>query len=471
MEGIRLGAGIFLALAALGGTLFAEAETKVDPARIEWFKDQKLALMMHFGLYSEVGLIESWPLSDADSYWSRREVELDVATNGFKEAYLDLVRSFNPVRFRPDEWAEEALRDGFKYVIFGTKHHDGFCLYDSKYTDFKVTGPSCPFASNPRADVVKHLFDACRARGLGIAAYFSKPDWHHDDFWENRGIGRETDRNATYDPTKEPEKWARFRQFFRNQVLELVRGYGPIDILWLDGAWVSPQNKGQDLDVPSVIAEARKTTPGLIAVDRFAGACEDVKTPEQFVPGETNEKAWESCITMSAHWGYHYDDVYKSPRELVHMLVDVVAKGGNLALNVGPTPDGRLPVPAVERMRALGAWLAKNGKAIYGTRPVAPYRVRNWAYTRGKDGTRYAIRLWSDGENDKTLSIRGDSSLGGARSFRHLSSGVVCPVRHFENATLNEVGVVFEFPEGLERDRYADAFAIEEGASGAGQEE
>ena len=250
-----------------------------------------------------------------------------------------------------------------------------------------------------------------------------------------------------------------------------MRGYGPIDMLWLDGGWVRPRN-GCDLGVTDIVAAAREIQPNIISVDRGQNDENmNIRTPEQTVPEAPLGYPWESCITMSGGWGYHYDDVYKSPRELVHMLVDVVAKGGNLALNVGPTPDGRLPVPAVERMRALGAWLAKNGKAIYGTRPVAPYRVRNWAYTRGKDGTRYAIRLWSDGENDKTLSIRGDSSLGGARSFRHLSSGVVCPVRHFENATLDEVGVVFEFPEGLERDRYADAFAIEEGASGAGQEE
>ncbi|MBQ0032267.1 MAG: alpha-L-fucosidase, partial [bacterium] len=307
------------------------AHAALDAARIEWFKDQKLALMMHFGLYSETGIIESWPLSDKDAHWARVEIERDVATNGFKEAYFAMNRSFNPVRFRPDEWAEEAVRGGFKYVIFTTKHHDGFCLYDTKYTDYKVTDASCPFSTNPNADIVKAYFNACRKRGLGIGAYFSKADWHHEDFWENRGIGHVTDRGVTYDTKANPEKWNRFKAFFRKQLLELVNGYGPLDIVWLDGGWM-PKGSNMDLDVESVIAEARKTTPGLIAVDRYGqNSCEDVTTPEQFVPGAVSSNAWESCVTMAANWGYHYDDFYKSPRELIHMLVDVVAKGGNLA--------------------------------------------------------------------------------------------------------------------------------------------
>ena len=120
------------------------------------------------------------------------------------------------------------------------------------------------------------------------------------------------------------------------------------------------------------MAEARAITPGLIAVDRNGDECEDVKTPEQFVPGEISKDPWESCVTMANNWGYHYDDVYKPPRKLVHMLIDVVAKGGNLALNVGPAPDGRLPRPAVERMREIGSWLNLHGKAIYETRPTPP---------------------------------------------------------------------------------------------------
>lgn len=433
----------------------------VDVNRLEWFKDQKLALMLHFGLYSQIGIIESWPLSDADSYWARRELEPDIATNGFKEAYYALNKSFNPVRFRPEDWAEEAKRNGFRYVIFTTKHHDGFCLYDSKYTDYKVTDPTCPYSTNPRADMVRHFFNECRKRGLGIGAYFSKPDWHHDDFWENAGIGRFTSRGITYNVAAQPERWTRFKTFFRDQVIELVRDYGPLDILWLDGVWL----KGRySLDVPSVVAEARAITPGLIAVDRNGDECEDVKTPEQFVPGEISKDPWESCVTMANNWGYHYDDVYKPPRKLVHMLIDVVAKGGNLALNVGPAPDGRLPRPAVERMREIGSWLNLHGKAIYETRPTPPYRLGNWAYTKDKDGVRYAICLRQEGESSPTLFMNADPSLENIVALRHLVSGVTCPLKKLDNPALRpkERGYEIVFPREVTPNRYAEVFLVVE---------
>lgn len=434
----------------------------VDPSRIEWFKDQKLALMMHFGLYSQLGIIESWPLVDKDAHWSRVEIERDVATNGFKEAYFDLNRSFNPVRFRPDEWADEAERGGFKYIIFTTKHHDGFCLYDTKYTEYKTTAATCPFSTNPHADIVKAYFDACRKRGLGIGAYFSKADWHHEDFWENRGIGRITDRGVTYNTMAQPEKWNRFKMFFRNQLLELVTGYGPLDIVWLDGGWM-PKGGDMDLDVESVIAEARKTTPGLIAVDRYGqNSCEDVTTPEQFVPGTAVSNAWESCVTMAANWGYHYDDFYKSPRELIHLLVDVVAKGGNLALNVGPMPDGRLPKPAVERMHAMGAWLNVNGNVIYRTRPHAPCRKGKWAFTQSKDGTRYAIVLWREDEvRNGTIFIPDDEELKGLTAVRHIGTDILVPVRYIDNPINKNFGFAFDMPETFVRNEYADAFVLE----------
>ena len=456
----RFVAILFLGMIGAAGP----SSAAVDAARLEWFKDQKLALMMHFGLYSLPGIIESWPLVDKDAHWSRVEIERDVATNGFKQAYFDLNRSFNPIRFRPDEWADEAVRGGFKYVIFTTKHHDGFCLYDTKYTDYKTTDASCPFSTNPNADIVRAYFDACRRRGLGIGAYFSKADWHHEDYWENRGVGHVTDRGVTYDTKARPEKWNRFKDFFRNQILELVNGYGPLDIVWLDGGWM-PKGSNMDLDVEGVIAEARKITPGLIAVDRYGkNACEDVTTPEQFVPGAASTNAWESCVTMAANWGYHYDDFYKSPRELIHMLVDVVAKGGNLALNVGPMPDGRLPRPAVERMREMGAWLKTFGSAIYATRPLAPCRKGKWqwGYTRGKDGTRYAIVLWREGTVENgTFFLPDDALLRGLKAVRHLGTGERASVRRIDNPINRNFGYAFELPEGFRRNPYADAFVME----------
>ena len=420
--------------------------------RLEWFKDQKLALMMCLGLYSNIGIKESWPLSDADARWSRSEVDWTTDIDEFKHQYFGLIRSFNPVRFQPEKWAKAAKDNGFRYVLFTTKQHDGFCLYDTKYSDFKVTSPQCPFSTNRRADVVKHVFDAFRAEGLGIAAYFSKPDWYHTDYWEDHGIGRKTTRFPTYDVKKNPGKWMRFREFTKNQIVEIVRDYGKVDIIWLDGGQVK-RRAGLDIGIEDIIAEARKYNPALIAVDRTAGGtCENVITPEQTVPKNPITVPWESCITIGRYWGYHFEDTYKPVRQILHTLIDIVAKGGNLALNVGPQPDGRLPHQALERMAALGAWLKVNGVAIYETRPLMPYRTGDWAFTRNRrTGAEYAIRLWKDGER-----ASGCQALPGIVAVKlvHIGSG-----KSFDCAK-TETGAEFELPVGFKADANVDVFRL-----------
>lgn len=435
-------------------------ESPLVRERLEWFKDQKLCLMMHFGLYSEVGITESWPLVTKDAFWSRADIEWERDDAKFKRQYYDLSRSFNPIRFNAADIAKKAKDCGFRYVSFTTKHHDGFCLWDTKYTDYKTTDPSCPYSSNPNADMVKVLFDACRAEGLGISCYFSKADFHHEDYWEDRGIGRYTDRWPTYDVHQNPEKWNRFREFSKNQILELVGKYGPIDMLWLDSAWFFERNCGCDMNMKDIVESARKIKPDLIVVDRGSGdEYMNIKTPEQCVPEKPLPFPWETCMTMADGWGYHYDDVYKSPRQLIHLLVDVVAKGGNLALNVGPMPDGRLPRPAVERMEAMGAWLKKNGEAIYGTRAVEPYALKKWRFTQAKDGLIFAIRLWDEAENPKVgMLLNLPKGIPEVLSVQHLKSGrgiAFAPV-----VGDYEQGLELVFPDGFVRDGYADAFSI-----------
>lgn len=368
-----------------------------DPAvleKLEWFQDQKLALMIHWGIYCQLGIVASWALSDKDADWSRHQVNWTDDGEKFKEQYYALNKSFNPIRFQPEEWAQTAKDCGFKYLILTIKHHDGFCLWDTRYSDYKVTAPDCPYHVSEHADLVKSMFDAFREKGLGIGAYFSKADWH-TPYYRTPELPdpNPSDRGPMYSPAAEPERWENFVQYTKNQVLELCEGYGPIDILWFDAGWVCASN-GQDIRLGEIVDEARKIQPGILSVDRTVGGpYENYVTPEMCVPEEPLGVPWESCLTLGADFTYEYADRYKSPRELVNTLVDIVAKGGNLALNVSPQPDGRIPVDAMDSLRDLGEWLKVYGEAIYGTRVCAPYQSGNISFTRKGDAV-YAIRLF-----------------------------------------------------------------------------
>lgn len=367
-------------------------------ARLEWFQDLKFGFFMHWGAYSQWGCIESWPLVEVDT-WARPDdlpawVERGKDIEQFKRDYFALNRTFNPVHFDADAWAEVARDAGTRYVAFTTKHHDGFCMFDTRTTDYRVTASDCPFHTHPRANVAKEVFDAFRTRDFGIAAYFSKADWHSPYYWKPGAPART--RNPNYDTAAEPERWNAFVEFTHRQIEELMTGYGRVDILWLDAGQVRPPS--QDIQMDRLVAMARSHQPDLLVVDRTVGGeHENYRTPEQEVPEKPLDVVWESCITMGDQWSFKPGDRYKSTRRLVHLLVDVVAKGGNLLLNVGPQPDGRLPDEAVSRLREIGAWMRVNGEAIYGTRPMAPYKDGNVAFTR-KGDTVYAITLLAEGQ-------------------------------------------------------------------------
>ncbi len=385
----------------------AEAET--DPlvlAKLEWFQDQKFGLLMHWGTYAQWGIVESWSLCPEDEGWCERRGEHAGDYFAYKRDYENLKTTFNPVRFDPEAWARAAWDAGMRYVVFTTKHHDGFCMFDTKLTDYRITAPDCPFSASPRRDVAGEIFAAFRARGFGTGAYFSKPDWHCPDYWWPQFPP--LDRNANYEIAKHPERWEAFKVFTRGQIRELMADYGPMDILWLDGGWVKPRNPprpcglnraGQDIDMPAIAAMARALQPGLIVVDRdVPGRYENYRTPENQVPDAPLPYVWETCMPMATSWSYVATDTYKPARELVHLLVDIVAKGGNLLLNIGPSPEGEWAPDAYDRLAALGAWMQVNGDAIYRTRAVAPYKEGQLCYTRLPDGTLHAIWLAAPGE-------------------------------------------------------------------------
>lgn len=364
-------------------------------AKLEAWQDLKLGFMVHWGTYSQMGWCESWGLCSEDVDWLTPH---EPSYQAFYDTYVGLKNTFDPVDFDPAAWAELAREAGMRYFVFTTKHHDGFCMFDTRQTDYRITDPGCPFYADPRADVTRRLFDAFRAEGLRVGAYFSKPDWNVPWYWSPQW--QHCSRNVNYRPRAHPEIWRKFVDFTHAQIEELCTGYGPLDILWLDGAWVRPDNRDQDLAMDRLAAMARRHQPGLLIVDRWVGGrYENYRTPEQKVPAEPWHHPWETCMPLAGAWSYYPNDVYKPTRELVHLLVDVVAKGGNLLLNAGADGRGAFDPVAVARLRELGQWLQVNGEAIYATRPVEPYKQDQICFTRTKnDGAVYAIYLPQEGE-------------------------------------------------------------------------
>ncbi|MDR1665033.1 MAG: alpha-L-fucosidase [Clostridiales bacterium] len=407
--------------------------------RLEWFKDQKLALMMHWGAYSQLGIVESWAMSDQDSDWSRDGVDWDVDSQAFKRQYVDLNKSFNPVRFEPDKWADAAKDGGFKYLIFTTKHHDGFCMWDTKFTDYKITNRDCPFSVSKRADVVSNVFEAFRRRKLGIAAYFSKADWNVPYYWaKGQFKGEFTSRGPSYVPEEKPELWEKFVRFTHDQVMELVTDYGRIDILWFDGGWVRRDN-GQDIRIEELMEKARRVQPWLLSADRtVGGVCENYITPEQSVPAAPIFVPWESCVSMGRGFAYSYDDDYKPAKQLLRLLIDICAKGGNLALNVAPQPDGRLPGPALTRMAEMGAWLKQYGDAVYGTRVCPPYTANGFAFTqKAEENKVFAFWLNDDPAVTGAVIPYTDKKV---KSVVNMTTGETLPFETVEGGVAVNIG-------------------------------
>jgi alpha-L-fucosidase len=392
-------------------------EKETDPLvlkKLDWFQDQKFGLLMHWGIYSEWGIVESWSICPEDEDWTKRRGPHASDYNQYRTAYENLKTTFNPVKFDPDRWAAAAEEAGMRYVIFTTKHHDGFCMFDTRETDYRVTDKSCAFSVNPRANITKEIFSSFRKQGFGIGAYFSKADWHCPDYWWP--YFPPFDRNVNYDIKRYPEKWEAFKTFTQGQIKELMTDYGKVDILWLDGGWVQPMTPtsprwgknptDQNIDMPKIAAMARSLQPGLIIVDRAVeGRYQNYRTPEQEIPDTALSYVWETCMTMATSWSYVANDEYKPAWKLVHLLVDIVAKGGNLLLNIGPSPDGELPPESLARLKDLGAWMKVNGGAIYATRAVAPYKEGKVCFTHQLDGAINAIYLADENEKQIPASI------------------------------------------------------------------
>lgn len=381
--------------------------------KLNQWQDWKFGVIIHWGPYSQWGVVESWSLCPEDEPWCIRRGPYADDYYMYVKEYEKIREVFNPVKFDPEKWAKACIDAGMKYLVFTTKHHDGFCMFDSKYTDYTITDPGSIFSQNPRSNITEEVFDAFRERGMGIGVYFSKPDWHSNDYWWR--YPPVFDRNVNYDPEKYTERWQRFREFTYNQIEELMTEYGTVDILWLDGGWVRPggtlteetkpwlgKNQWvQDVNMPTIAAMAREHQPGLLIVDRTVhGEFENYRTPEQHVPETIPGYPWESCITLGDGWySADPDEQYKPATWVIHTLIKIVAKGGNFLLGIGPDKTGELVPEVYNRLAEVGAWMDVNSSAIYNSKPLAPHQSGKYCYTQSKDEkTKYLFYLIDETE-------------------------------------------------------------------------
>jgi alpha-L-fucosidase len=341
-------------------SLFAQnAQRSETPAqkekRMAWWEDARFGMFIHWGLYS----------LPARHEWIRSHEKIS------DKAYQVYFENFNPVDFNPVQWAKEAKAAGMKYAVLTTKHHEGFTLFDSKYTDYKA--PNTP----AKRDLVREYVNAFRAQGIKIGFYYSLIDWHHPDFTIDKYHPLRPDDNkpdSVWDNLNKNRNMARYRKYLFNQVTELLTNYGKIDILWLDFSYPGKHGKGRD-DWGSVelLKQVRRLQPGIIVDNRtdlkgYKDA-EDFETPEQVGPEELMKyrgKTWETCQTFSGSWGYFRDEKsWKTPKQLLDLLITSVANGGNLILNVGPTARGEFDYRANNALDSIAYWMHANDRAIY----------------------------------------------------------------------------------------------------------
>lgn len=349
---------VFIVLYLLSATpLFSQNSNdfKSDKAeQMQWWTEARFGMFIHWGLYA----------LPARHEWVMSKEQIS------KKDYEKYVAYFNPDLYNPKEWARLAKNAGMKYVVFTAKHHDGFSMYDTKYSDYKVT--NAPIGR----DLLKELVDAFRAEDIRIGLYYSLIDWHHPDFLVNEHIHPERNNQQEIENDKNRDK-KKFQKFLMNQITELLTNYGKIDVLFADFSYPHKKNgKGKSYwNSEALYKQIRKLQPQIILNDRLDLEEEggwDYKSPEQFMPQKwvtyKGEKVpWETCQTFSGSWGYHRDQYsWKSPRQTIVMLIETVSKGGNLLLNVGPTARGLIQDEAVERLEATQKWMKYNSRAIYG---------------------------------------------------------------------------------------------------------
>jgi alpha-L-fucosidase len=345
-----------------------------------WFQDAKFGLFVHWGVYSVM----------ADGEWVMNNKKIPISE------YEKLPPQFNPTEFNPAEWVALAKAAGMKYITITSKHHDGFAMFDSKLTDWDIVDRT-PY----KKDVLKMLADECQKQGIKLFFYYSQLDWHHPDYFPRGRTG------VGYTGRPESGDWFRYIDFMDGQLKELLTNYGPIGGIWFDGMWDKPQADWRLAQTYKLIHSLQPAA--LVGSNHHKAPIpgEDFQMFEKDLPGhntagfnaesQIGDLPLETCETINGAWGYNANDKrFKSVKDLIHYLVKAAGYNANFLLNVGPMPNGKIQPEFVERLKQVGAWLEKNGEAIYGTRggPITP---RPWGVTTRKGNKVYLhILNWSD---------------------------------------------------------------------------
>jgi len=366
---------------------------------MNWWREARFGLFIHWGLYAIPAGEWNGEIKYAEWIRDRAEIPVDV--------YEDLVSQFNPTAFNPDQWVKMAKQAGMKYIVLTSKHHDGFCLFDSEYTDFDIL--STPY----KKDILRQLVKAAAREGLHIGWYYSIMDWHHPDYlprrpWEE---ATRTAQGADFD---------RYITYMKNQLREIITNYPSIEILWFDGGWENTwtQAYGNDLYAyvkslkPTIIINNRASKnpggiSGLKEADTYSG---DFGTPEQEIPPTGLPSVdWETCMTLNDNWGFKKSDTnWKSTTQLIHHLADIASKGGNFLLNVGPMANGLIPEASIARLDSIGMWMKLYGESIYGTQ-ASPFEDLSWGCCTQRavyGGTRLYLHIF-DWPADGKLLVPG----------------------------------------------------------------